>query len=130
MAGADTNGHGLIHSIRQLAETVFAALENRVALATVELSEQGAYFLDLLFWMAVLFSLGALFILLFTATIVFLCAEELRLMVLAGFTLIYLGGALGAFFALRHRLKNRPAPFADTIAEIRKDRECLRAPKS
>ncbi len=130
MADADPNGRGLAHSLRQLAETILAVLENRLALAAVELSEEVIFFLELLLWAAVAFSLGLLCVLLLTLTVVLLCGEEARLIVLVGFSLIYLGGAVGAFFALRHRLKNRPAPFADTIAEIQKDRECLRTPKS
>ena len=107
-----------------------AIVENRLALVAVEFSEEKLRLVEVLFWVSLFLLLGLMSVLLLTLTVVLLCGEGARLLVLAAFSLVYLSGTVGAFLILRQRLKNWPAPFAETIAEIRKDRECLRAPKS
>ncbi len=39
---------------------------------------------------------------------------------------IFFGAAALIFWGLRQHLRNGPMPFADTIAEFKKDRACLR----
>ena len=69
--------------------------------------------------------LGLMAITTATFTIVFLVSESMRVSVLAGFCLFYILAAAGAYRGLKKRLKHHPPPFADSLSQIKKDRECL-----
>lgn len=129
VAGGDAQTEGIGSRLRRLADSILAVLENRLCLATVELNLEKHQVIEVLFWGATCFCLGFLAVLLLTFTLVVLFWDSARLAVLIGLTLVYLSGALGAFFALKHRLKNWPPPFTATLAEIKKDRACLQARK-
>ena len=64
-----------------------------------------------------------------TGTIIFLFREELRIYVAAGFGFLYLLGAVGALFSVKSLLKNGLPPFAETLNQVKKDRECLESLK-
>jgi uncharacterized membrane protein YqjE len=130
VAGGDPQAEGVGSPLRRLAESILAVVENRLSLATVELNLEKYQAIEVLFWGAACFSLGFLAMLLLTFTVVVVFWESGRLTVLIGLTLVYLFGAAAAFFALKHRLKSWPTPFTETIAEIKKDRACLKARKS
>ena len=55
-----------------------------------------------------------------TATLIFLFPQEFRLYVAGGFALVYMGGAVFAWFTVKSLLKREP--FAETIDQARKDK--------
>jgi uncharacterized membrane protein YqjE len=116
---------GIISSLRKLARTGVAILENRIALLTVELEEEKLRMLGLLLWVAGAILAATLAILLVSLTVVFLFPETARVYVLAAFSLVYLTAAWWAFTTLRNRIKNGPPPFQETLAQLRKDRSWL-----
>jgi uncharacterized membrane protein YqjE len=125
MMGVDHQPSGLFHSLRRLADTGLGAIQNRVELFAVEFREEESHALGILAWgLAALFC-GMLSVVVLTGTVVLLFEPEVRVYVAGGFCLLYFVGALAALFGLKARLKNRPAPFAETINQMNKDREWL-----
>jgi len=125
MSEPDQNPAGLFKSVRQLLDTGLAAVQNRLELFVVELKEEKCHVIEILIWASAAIVLGLMAITTATFTIVFLVAESARVFVLAGFCLFYILSAVGAFLGLKKRLKDQPQPFAESVSQIKKDRECL-----
>ena len=114
---------GITTLVGRLARTGFGALENRLELFAVELQEERIRLTELAIWgMALLFTAN-LGVLLLTGTIIFLFREDLRLYVAGAFAVLYLVGAVGAWFGLKSLLKSEP--FTESIGQVKKDREWL-----
>lgn len=129
MSESDPKAAGLLGSIRRMLDTVLEMLQTRIELFAVELREERVRFLQLLLWAAAVLFSGMMTVLLFTATILLLFEGRARIYAAAAFTVVYLSGALGLFWRLRQRLKNGPQPFAETLSQLKKDRECLKSLK-
>ncbi len=110
---------------RRGADLGLALLQNRLALLSLELKEEQVRFVQVLVW--AMLGLGLLFIGLILGLLAVIQAvgEEHRLEALAwsGGALLLAGLAALAFSAVR--LRRRPAPFAQTISELGKDRAWL-----
>ena len=119
---------GLFASARRLLDTGLAAAQNRLELFALELKEEKCRFIEILLWASAAILLGVMAVTMVTFTIVFLFWDAARQFVLIGFCVLYLIGATVAFFGLKKRLKDRPLPFADSLSEIKKDREWVRPP--
>jgi uncharacterized membrane protein YqjE len=115
---------GLFQSLRRVADTALGILHNRAELFAVELQEEKAQVIEVLLWVTLLLFFGMLCVLVLTATLILLCPPDTRIFVAAGFTLLYLVGAVWAFGRLKVKLHS-PAPFVQTINEVQKDRELL-----
>lgn len=129
MIGAETNPPGLLTLIRKLAKTGTAALINRGELFLVELQEEKNNVIELFIWAAGMCFFGVMFVVVLTATIIFLVPEEQRVYAAGGFALFYLVCGILAMLNLRALVKNAAVPFADTISEVKKDREWLESLK-
>jgi len=125
MAEPDPNPAGLFASLRRLLDNTLALVQNRLELFALELKEEKCRFIEILVWASAVILLGVMAVMMVTLTVVFLFWESARVFVLAGFCLLYVLGAIAAFVGLRRRLKNQPLPFAESLNEIKKDRECL-----
>lgn len=124
MGEADVSPAGLFVSIRRLAETLLAVASNRLELAAVELGEEKHRLANALMWAIVFVFLAMMTVVMATVTVLFVFRDN-ALLVLVGFCLLYLAASAAVFILLRRHLKNWPLPFAHTLAEIKKDRECL-----
>lgn len=58
-------------------------------------------------------------------TLVYLCWQSSRLIVLSGLALVYTGAAVAIIIAFRRYLTRQPPPFAGTIEELQEDRACI-----
>lgn len=125
MAETEPPASGLFASARRLLDTGLSAAQNRLELFAVELKEEKCRFIEVLLWASAAILLGVMAVTMVTFTIVFLFWETARQFVLIAFSALYLFGAVAAFLGLKKRLKDRPLPFADSLSEIKKDRECL-----
>src|SRR5947209_7110455 len=114
---------GVLPLLSKLARTGLGALQNRGELLLVELQQEKTRLIELLVWVAGLLFLAFMGLMLLTATIIFLFPEGLRLWAAAGFAVLYLAGAITAFFTIKSLIKQ--APFAETIEQVRKDGELL-----
>src|SRR5260221_14640940 len=123
IAENDHRAPSLAGLTRKTLTTGLGALENRAELFVVEVEEEEVRQFKL-----ILMGVGALFLammtmVLLTGTILFLVPEEPRLWAALGFMVAYLGGTIAAIFNLKSLLKQ--APFAETLRQVRKDRELL-----
>jgi uncharacterized membrane protein YqjE len=126
---ADSTAPGLPGLLRRLVLTGVAALQNRGQLLQVELQEEKNRVIELFIWAAVACFLAFFFVVVFTGTIILLFPEDLRIYAAGGFSLLYLVGAVLALLNLKALVKSAAAPFADTMAEVKKDREWLESLK-
>ena len=124
--GHDTPGLGTL--ITKVARTGLGALQNRGELFSVEWQEEKARLTEVLVWAVIAAFLGVLGLGMVTAFIIFLFRPDLRIYALGGFALVYLAGAILAWSSLK-KLLTQHEPFAESIAQIRKDAACLDSSK-
>lgn len=125
MMGFDHYSPRLFHSLRRLADTGLAAIQNRVELFALEFREEESRAKEVLIWglAAVLF--GVVTVVVLTGTIILLFSPESRPYVAGGFCLLYFLCSITAILGFKSRLKNRPEPFSETLNQMKRDRECL-----
>jgi uncharacterized membrane protein YqjE len=117
------NPPGLRALVARLAHTGAGVLRNRGELLSVEWQQEKARLTEVLAWTVVLLFLAVMGMILLTATIILLFPEDKRIYVAGGFTILYLAGAVAAWFALRSLL--RQEPFQESLQQVRKDVEWL-----
>jgi uncharacterized membrane protein YqjE len=110
---------GLLSLLQRCARTGSGALQNRFELLSIEWQQERARLTALLFWSAILASLGLAALVLLTGTILFLLPQEYRVWGAAGFTVLYIAGAAAAAFALKKTL--REDPFPETLHQLKQD---------
>jgi uncharacterized membrane protein YqjE len=120
---------GPIESLRRIGDTGLALLQNRLALFAVELQEEKERLIRVVALVAVLVFLVNMGIVMLTVTIVILAGEDYRNKVLIGLCALYLLSAVAVFLVLRKHLRTAPAPFSETVSELKKDRDWLKPPK-
>lgn len=123
MVDTEQQATGFVGLARRLARTGMGALRNRIELFALEWQEERARLTELVMWVVALLFLGMLAALLLTFTIIFLFPPEYRLYVAGGFTVLYLIGAVVAWFGVRAVLKREP--FTETLDQARKDANWL-----
>ena len=117
-----TTSFGLFSSLRRLGGTAMSILQNRLELITIELKEEKQRAVSLAIWAASLIFLGFMAIVSLMFTLTFLFWEQ-RLAVLGGFCGFFIVGAIVAFAMMKKKLKT--PPFAETVAQLKKEREWL-----
>ncbi|PWU11795.1 MAG: hypothetical protein C5B50_22750 [Verrucomicrobia bacterium] len=126
----ESNGHkppGLFRLVRQLASTSLGILQNRGELLAVEWQEERARLAELM-WRALGFiCLAMLTAVMVTATVILIFPEEKRVYVAAAFAVLYLAGAIVAWFGIRAQLKHES--FSESIKQVKKDREWIESIK-
>src|SRR6266446_3656485 len=116
---------GLFASLRRLLDSALALVQNRFEVFTVELQEEKIRLVDLLLRAVVVVVLGFMTLIAATALVVVWLWDSSPVAVLAIVTLLYGLTAAGMGYSLKQRLQRTPPPFASTLAEFKKDRECL-----
>ena len=116
---------GLFASLRRLLDSALALVQNRFEVFTVELQEEKIRLVDLLLRAVVVVVLGFMTLIAATALVVVWLWDSSPVAVLAIVTLLYGLTAAGMGFSLKQRMQRGPSPFAGTLAEFKKDRECL-----
>lgn len=129
MSESDSNPPGLISLLRKAALTGLAALHNRGELFFLELQEEKNRAIESLIWAMAACFMGMMFLVVLTATLVWLFPEDLRIYAAGGFCVLYLAGAILTLLNLKALIKNSLPPFSDTMAEAGKDREWLESLK-
>ncbi|HYG36862.1 MAG TPA: phage holin family protein [Clostridia bacterium] len=118
---------GLATLAGRVARTGLGALQNRLELFAVEWQEERTRLAGLLVSSLILAFLLVTGTVLLTATIILLFPEDWRIYAAAGFSVLYLIGAVAAWFGLRSLLKHEP--FAETVDQVKKDRVWLESLK-
>jgi uncharacterized membrane protein YqjE len=125
MASGPTPSRGLLDDLRGLFGSLFDLAGRRLELLTIEAQEEKTRLLDLVFRAAAVLVLSWMALVTATATLVVAFWDQHPVIVLAVVTLAYGGTAAVLALSLRRRLRQASRPFAGTIEELRKDRECF-----
>lgn len=109
---------------RRTASALLAMLGDRVELLGLELRETKLRFLQALVYACLAIVLGLLALVTLVLLVLELTPPGARVYVLGGIVLACLVLAVAALMAVRRGL-GRPLPFAQTVAELQKDRQCF-----
>jgi uncharacterized membrane protein YqjE len=123
--GQPTEG-GLFNSLRRILDSALALGQTRLEILSLDLQEEKLRVVDLLVRVGLMVVLVFLALMTGTAALVIWLWPSAPAAALGSITLLYAAGALFLGVTLRRRLRHGRRPFADTLAEFRKDRECLR----
>jgi uncharacterized membrane protein YqjE len=107
-----------------MAGTLLAILQNRLELAGVELHESTLRFIEALILGMAAFFLASMAVVFVSLTLVAMFWDHLIFILLA-LALAYFAGSAILVFLLKKKIRAWPSPFATTIQELKKDRECL-----
>lgn len=118
---------GFLHSVRSLADSLLATVEDRIELISVELQEEKYRLIQVFIWISAAIFAGMMAVTFASITLVYLLWDSARLAALGGLTLLYTGAAVTIVVAFRRHLARQPRPFAATLQEIKVDRTCIRA---
>jgi len=113
-------------SFHCIGEGLLALIRGRCELLSVELQEEQLRLIDRLVWLGIAMTLGASGLLVGMGALaawLWNTAGYVGLIVLALAALI---AATGILIGLHRRIRRDPPPFSGTVAEFRKDSECLR----
>ena len=113
-------------SLQALAASMLALVRTRLELAVVEFREERERRKQMALLGIVAGVFFALAALLFALFIVVLFWDSHRVAAAAGVTVAYLAIGLGALASLRRRIREAPAPFEASLAELGRDVEALR----
>jgi uncharacterized membrane protein YqjE len=118
---------GLFQSLSNFAGTLIAIAHTRLQLLTTELQEEVRQVGAILLW-AFIAAFTAL-LGLFLAALVFIFAfwETHRIAASLAMIAMFVGLAIFAVLVLRKKLREKPPMLDDTLAELAKDRDNLRA---
>jgi len=117
------NSSGVTSLIGRFGRTALRGINMRMQLLGVEWQEERLRLRDMLLWSVALLFLFLMGALLITAAIIFVFPQDLRVYITAAFGLLYLCGALGAWFRVKSGLKKEP--FAESIDQVKKDQVWL-----
>jgi uncharacterized membrane protein YqjE len=126
MADSSSRG-GLFASLRGLAATGLALLQNRLELLVVEIQEEKARTVGLIVYSigaVLLLGAGAMFLAVFITVLLW---DSNRLLALGIFTTLFLGGGLICLLAAQRLARTPSGLFASSLAELAQDRAAAEA---
>ncbi|HYD85257.1 MAG TPA: phage holin family protein [Opitutus sp.] len=123
---SNSEADGLGASLRRIGASLLGLAQTRIELFSVELQEEKLRLLNLLVWFSVAMALAVAGLLVAIGALGLFLWETAGYAGLVGLVVVTLGGAAGLLWMLRRRILRRPAPFAETAAEFKKDLESLR----
>jgi uncharacterized membrane protein YqjE len=125
MSESDPKPAGLLGSLRRIGDSLLGLAQSRLQLFALELQGERLRLVDTLLWLSAGLVLGGIGLLLGTMALALYLWQTARfagLLLMAG---VFLAAAAVIFWRVRVRVRKGPMPFADTIAEFKKDRACL-----
>jgi uncharacterized membrane protein YqjE len=122
--GNGNGAGGILEPVWGLLDNVLAAAQNRLELVRLEAQEEKLRLLEVFLLASAIVVLGTLALAVATFTILFYVWWNGPEIALSIVILAYAIGAGVAWRLLKARLKSG-TPFADSIAELKKDRECI-----
>ena len=115
----------LFNSLATLAARGVGMLHTRMQLLALELEEERRHFLAVLVLILLAAFCLALALALLTAALVIASPEHQRLTVLLSLTATYASVGLTTLVCTARKMRNKAAPFAASLAELRKDNQQL-----
>jgi uncharacterized membrane protein YqjE len=120
-----TEGVSTAGALRRISETFLSIFHNRLELLTLELKEEKHWAVATLVLAVIAAGLAFTSIIAILVTVAFLVPASARPWVMIGICLVTIAGLVGCVFALTARLK-RPPMLNETLAELKKDIQCLK----
>ena len=118
---------GFLGSVRALADSLLATVQDRLDLIAVELQEEKHRLIQVFVWINAAIFTGMMAITFASLTVVYLFWASARLAVFCGLTLLYTGALAAIIIAFRRFLSRQPRPFEAALQEVKLDRTCIRA---
>jgi uncharacterized membrane protein YqjE len=118
---------GLFHSLNRMASTVVAIAHTRLELLTTELQEEVRQVGAILLWAFIAAFAAMLALFLGALAVIFVFWDTHRGTASLAMIVVFLGVAAVAGLMLQKKLKSKPPLLDDTLAELAKDRDQLRA---
>ncbi len=117
---------GILSAASSLLEGVLASAQNRIQILSIEIQEEKIRLIQLLIWMGAITFSGMMALTFASLTVIYFFWENARLAALIGMTAFYAIGLGVLWWQLKRYLARQPKPFDATLAELEKDRECIR----
>ena len=127
MNTATPKSGGWLESLRRIGESLSALLRSRFELFTVEWQEEKLRLLNLLIWLGLAATIGVAGLFVAIIALAFWLWATAGYAGLIGLAVAALAVASGIVWTIRRKIQTGPTPFAQTVAEFRKDGECLRS---
>jgi uncharacterized membrane protein YqjE len=124
MEGPEEKRRGVFASMSRLLKIIAATVANRVELLLVEWQEERLRLVEALLLAGVVLILMLMTLMVATFAIVAVCLLNHQIGLVIALCVLYLLATLVCGWLLRKRLKEW-VPFASTLAELKKDKECL-----
>ena len=126
MNASPPNPGGWLESLRRIGESLLALLRSRFELFTVEWQEEKLRLLNLLIWLGLAAAIGVAGVFVAIVALAFWLWATAGYAGLIGLAVAALVVASGILWMIHRKIQTGPTPFAQTVAEFRKDGECLR----
>jgi len=123
--GAKEPATGILQSLRNLATTLVALLQNRIELLATDLEEERIRLLQVLFWAAGALFFIALGVLMITMLVVLLLWDSYRLTGIVVLAAVFLAIGVGLAIGVRNRMHMRSRLFSSSLDELAKDKDRL-----
>jgi len=118
---------GLLDSLRSFAEGMLTSVHDRIELLSIELQEEKFRLIQVFIWISAMVFLGVLATVFASLVLVAIFWETARVLVMCSLAGAYLLGLIAVLLGFRRFIAQQPKPFAATLNELKKDRECFRA---
>jgi uncharacterized membrane protein YqjE len=126
MSEPEASPAGSKSSLRRMADSLLGLIETRLQLFATELQCEKLRAMELMLGLAVALGAGFIGVLVAVGALAVYLWEVAKYAGLVGLALVFLIASGVMFWRLRVALRDKPAPFSDTLAEFKKDRACLR----
>ena len=123
LSGGGSNG--MMDSLRRMLSSLIELVHTRAELLTTEVEEEIHRAAGLLLWALVAVVSGGFAVMMLSATVIIAFWDGYRLLAACLVTLLFTVILVTALLTLRARLKARPPLLAESLAELRRDREAL-----
>jgi uncharacterized membrane protein YqjE len=118
---------GLLHSLQHFLASVIAIVHTRLELLTTELQEEVRQVGAILLWAFVAAFAAMMGLFLLALTVIFVFWDTHRLAASLAMVALFVVVAVISGLVLQHKLSNKPPLLDDTLAELAKDRDQLKA---
>jgi uncharacterized membrane protein YqjE len=122
-----TTASGLFHSLSNLLGTLIGIIHTRLELLTTELQEEVRQVGAILIWAFVAAFAAMMALFLAALAVIFIFWDTYRIVASVAMILLFIGVAVAAALMLRRKLRTKSPLLDDTLAELAKDRDQLRA---
>jgi uncharacterized membrane protein YqjE len=118
---------GLFQSVNNFLATFVAIVHTRLELLTTELQEEVRQVGAILLWAFIAAFAAMMGLFLGALAVIFVFWDTHRLEASLAMIALFISVAVGSGLVLRHKLTTKPPLLDDTLAELAKDRDQLRA---